>query len=53
MQEVNFKNKGSNEVETYVAKVSEKLKEQVFGVLNHIELAKKADQRLIVALSEI
>ncbi len=46
MPEVNFKKEVSGEVETCVAKVTEKLKEQGFGVLNRIDLHTKIKEKI-------
>ena len=46
MQEVNFKKEVTGDVETYVAKVTEKLKEQGFGVLNRIDLHTKIKEKI-------
>ena len=46
MQEINFKKEVSGEVETCVAKVTEKLKEQGFGVLNRIDLHTKIKKKI-------
>ena len=46
MQEINFKKEVSGEVETCVAKVTEKLKEQGFGVLNRIDLHTKIKEKI-------
>ena len=46
MQKVNFKKEVSGEVETYVAKVTEKLKEQGFGVLTRIDLHTKIKEKI-------
>ena len=46
MQEVNFKKEVSGEVETCVAKVTEKLKEQGFGVLTRIDLHTKIKEKI-------
>ncbi len=46
MQEVNFKKEVSGEVETYVTKVTEKLKEQGFGVLTRIDLHTKIKEKI-------
>ena len=46
MQEVNFKKEVTGEIETCVAKVTEKLKEQGFGVLTRIDLHTKIKEKL-------
>lgn len=46
MQEVNFKKEVSGEVEACVAKVTEKLKEQGFGVLSRIDLHTKIKEKI-------
>ena len=46
MQEVNFKKEVLGEVETYVAKVTEKLKDQGFGILNRIDLHTKIKEKI-------
>lgn len=46
MPEVNFKKEFSGDVETYVAKVTEKLKGQGFGVLNRIDLHTKIKEKI-------
>lgn len=46
MQEVNFKKEVLGEVETYVTKVTEKLKEQGFGILTRIDLHTKIKEKI-------
>ena len=46
MQEVNLKKEVLGEVENYVIKVTEKLKEQGFGVLNRIDLHTKIKEKI-------
>lgn len=46
MKDVNFKKEVSGQVEAYVAKVTEKLKEQGFGVLNRIDLHTKIKEKI-------
>lgn len=46
MQEVNFKKVVSSEVEACVVKVTEKLKEQGFGVLTRIDLHTKIKEKI-------
>ena len=46
MQDVNFKKKVSGNVESCVTKVTEKLKEQGFGVLTRIDLHTKIKEKI-------
>ncbi len=46
MQEVNFKKEVSGEIEACVSKVTEKLKEQGFGVLTRIDLHAKIKEKI-------